>query len=507
MARQQNFYYQADPTAQIAGNLARALFGDPQAAAAQEAQAAELAQARAQTRSYDALADYRDAQTQGVSAQNAAAANLPELFALMSGNVPAAQASPQVGFQDWLGGAALPGAPAENDLLAGTPMADAPPPPPPATGVAANLPALLANMGIMQGDGIDAGQLMGTYGAFMGGDELARRGMIAQGKTPGENFALTSTRADAISARDAAEDYTKATGVAEINNRDNIAIENIRAGADRDVATINNRDDIAVANIRAGSGQSRGERNNNPGNLEYGDFARRFGATGSDGRFAIFPDFESGVKAQEALLSGKSYLGGGVNTIGKIIRRYAPTSDGNNVNNYAAFVTRVTGIPADQALSAADIPKVAEAMRRFETGGNLRPGGKTSGSKGTPAKVTSAELNLLSKQVESQLEGHGAEGHPDKPKVAANIYAKAVEIYKANGRNPAAAVQQAIRESIQRGDAIRGGAEASAPPPVTAQTRRRGAPTLDQFLAKARAANPDVSDADLTSYYQREYGA
>ena len=47
--------------------------------------------------------------------------------------------------------------------------------------------------------------------------------------------------------------------------------------------------------------EPRGIRNNNPGNIEYGDWARRHGATGSDGRFAIFESPEQGIAAMVAL--------------------------------------------------------------------------------------------------------------------------------------------------------------------------------------------------------------
>ena len=56
------------------------------------------------------------------------------------------------------------------------------------------------------------------------------------------------------------------------------------------------------------SGGDRNWRNNNPGNIEYGPFAMKYGATGSDGRFAIFPTEEQGRMAQDALLKSKNYV-------------------------------------------------------------------------------------------------------------------------------------------------------------------------------------------------------
>ena len=60
-------------------------------------------------------------------------------------------------------------------------------------------------------------------------------------------------------------------------------------------------------NIYEASGGSRAWRNNNPGNLEYGKFARGNGAIGTDGRFAIFPDTATGFNAMANLLSTSAY--------------------------------------------------------------------------------------------------------------------------------------------------------------------------------------------------------
>src|SRR5947209_2681255 len=54
-------------------------------------------------------------------------------------------------------------------------------------------------------------------------------------------------------------------------------------------------------------GGDRNWRNNNPGNLEYGDFAKAHGAIGTDGRFAIFSNETMGTNAVVALLKTSSY--------------------------------------------------------------------------------------------------------------------------------------------------------------------------------------------------------
>ena len=112
-------------------------------------------------------------------------------------------------------------------------------------------------------------------------------------------------------------------------------------------------------------GLPRGMRNNNPGNIEYGPFAKKHGATGSDGRFAIFPTMEAGQAAMQALLGG--YLDKGHNTVSKAINRWAPSSE-NNTAAYVAAVSKQIGVGADQQLNSSHLPALAEAISRHENG-------------------------------------------------------------------------------------------------------------------------------------------
>lgn len=112
----------------------------------------------------------------------------------------------------------------------------------------------------------------------------------------------------------------------------------------------------------------RATRNNNPGNVEYGKFARRHGAIGTDGRFAVFGSRQAGIRAQSALLFGsKDYRN---LTLGEAIASYAPDFE-NNTAAYAAAVSAATGIPLDTKMS--DIPEnmresVVTAMHAVESG-------------------------------------------------------------------------------------------------------------------------------------------
>lgn len=103
-------------------------------------------------------------------------------------------------------------------------------------------------------------------------------------------------------------------------------------------------------------GGSRSWRNNNPGNMEYGAFAKAHGAIGTDGRFAIFPTEEAGRRAKEALIfesnGGKRLpnnpldYGAGIGyrdkTLTQMIAAYAPASE-NNTRAYQQRVLAAVG--------------------------------------------------------------------------------------------------------------------------------------------------------------------
>ncbi len=124
--------------------------------------------------------------------------------------------------------------------------------------------------------------------------------------------------------------------------------------------------------IYEASGGSRAWRNNNQGNLEYGNFARNNGAIGTDGRFAIFPDPATGFNAMAGLLATSSYQ---KLTIEGAINRYAPPNE-NNVENYLKSIEKQTGFLRStpmNSLSKDNLLKLAKAMAKHE--GNI-PGKK-----------------------------------------------------------------------------------------------------------------------------------
>lgn len=99
-----------------------------------------------------------------------------------------------------------------------------------------------------------------------------------------------------------------------------------------------------------GDAPNRPQRNNNPGDIEYGHFAQSFGAvmeTAIRPRFAKFPTPEKGWAALDALLRGPLYWS---LTIEAAVNRYAPPNENNTVN-YVSAVCKWSGCTPDQLVS------------------------------------------------------------------------------------------------------------------------------------------------------------
>ncbi len=92
--------------------------------------------------------------------------------------------------------------------------------------------------------------------------------------------------------------------------------------------------------------ESRCRRNHNPGNMEYGDFAKACGAWATDGRFAIFHNDQEGFNALSKLLLER-YL---FLTIEKAINKYAPPTE-NDSTNYVKLVCLWTGYKPDTVIT------------------------------------------------------------------------------------------------------------------------------------------------------------
>jgi hypothetical protein len=121
----------------------------------------------------------------------------------------------------------------------------------------------------------------------------------------------------------------------------------------------------------SGGGNSRGERNNNRGNLKFGPLARSFGATHADDRgFAVFPDQASGDAAQSALLQSSPYRGLSLKQFGG---RYAEGSA-----EWIKTVGREMGLGPNDIVNGGD-PRLPGAIRKAE--------GTNGGATSSPSKM------------------------------------------------------------------------------------------------------------------------
>jgi hypothetical protein len=91
---------------------------------------------------------------------------------------------------------------------------------------------------------------------------------------------------------------------------------------------------------------SRPNRNKNPGDIEYGNFARAHGAIDTDGRFAIFPSSAVGFNCMASLLR-EHYNG---MTIEAALRKYAPPIE-NDDFVYLFNILKWTGLKATDIIS------------------------------------------------------------------------------------------------------------------------------------------------------------
>ncbi|EPM1029343.1 lytic transglycosylase catalytic [Escherichia coli] len=115
----------------------------------------------------------------------------------------------------------------------------------------------------------------------------------------------------------------------------------------------------------------RGERNNNPGNL---NFVGQAGASleRPGGRFARFETAFDGLRALARQLM--LYAGRGINSVEKIISTWAPASDNNNTTAYIRAVSQRLGVDPRAALNMSDPQTMSALMSsiiQHENGRNI----------------------------------------------------------------------------------------------------------------------------------------
>ena len=118
----------------------------------------------------------------------------------------------------------------------------------------------------------------------------------------------------------------------------------------------------------SGAGTTRAERNNNPGNLNYAGQTGAVLEDGSNARFAKFGSTAEGVSALAKQL--QRYGERGLDTVSKIINKYAPSSE-NDTKAYVEVLSKRLGVSGDQKLDLNDsstLTGLIKGISRHESG-------------------------------------------------------------------------------------------------------------------------------------------
>lgn len=115
-------------------------------------------------------------------------------------------------------------------------------------------------------------------------------------------------------------------------------------------------------------GGTRNWRNNNPGNIGYGNgsLVKKLGAIGKAGGFAVFPNYETGRKAIFSVLKKDDFQG---RTVSKAVEVWAPKEHGNNTELYKKHIHVWTQIDLTRlisSLSAEELEKLVNAIEKKE---------------------------------------------------------------------------------------------------------------------------------------------
>lgn len=116
-----------------------------------------------------------------------------------------------------------------------------------------------------------------------------------------------------------------------------------------------------------------GLRNNNPGNLRPLSGSQKWlgqvgVSTGATGSFCIFSNVFWGLRAMATDLLN-DYRLKGLTTLTKLLSEYAPNNE-NRTAEYAAYVSRKTGIPVNATINMnlTNLTAIMRAMIQMEVG-------------------------------------------------------------------------------------------------------------------------------------------
>jgi hypothetical protein len=139
-----------------------------------------------------------------------------------------------------------------------------------------------------------------------------------------------------------------------------------------------------------------GVRTNNVGNVLDSKFAQEQPGysgpyTSPNGlTYATFTRPDYGLMASQELTSGPNYYGKGLDTVGKIIDKYAPVDKNNSPeanSAYKSFVAKELGVDVNDKLSPEQVAQLAPAQMKFELGGNPYNSGPVTGPVADPTSL------------------------------------------------------------------------------------------------------------------------
>lgn len=115
---------------------------------------------------------------------------------------------------------------------------------------------------------------------------------------------------------------------------------------------------------------TRGERNNNPGNLRHGTVWVGLADQQTDRDFCTFIDPEHGIRAICKVLL--TYKAKGLTSISAVISRWAPPNE-NDTNAYISAVLANVGHTIVDASKYEDAYPLVEGIIKHENGRNVYP--------------------------------------------------------------------------------------------------------------------------------------
>jgi hypothetical protein len=105
--------------------------------------------------------------------------------------------------------------------------------------------------------------------------------------------------------------------------------------------------------------EPRGIRNNNPGNIRHGQPWQGLASTQTDSSFDQFVSAQYGIRAIMKIMM--TYHNEGLDTIEKIINKWAPTNE-NNTSAYVAAVATAVNISPTAAVDIHDTTLMADII-------------------------------------------------------------------------------------------------------------------------------------------------